>query len=164
MQLQELAAAVPAPDVAVEQPILLPVPFQCVLHVLVIAQPIALDDVQLVAIGRAEQVDHGILAIGLDGDGVDHKRVALIMADGISVPGGLRRRRMGLEAAPCVSVVPAPESVCPAAGMAIAATTATVERKSRCRYIGHLPFTSIPMRAYRESSRIGTSWKQRYRQ
>jgi hypothetical protein len=71
------------------------VPFQRVFHVLVIAQPIALDDVQLVAIGRTEQVDHPIIAVGLDGDGLDHQRVALVMADGISVPGGLHRRRMG---------------------------------------------------------------------
>ena len=42
---------------------------------------------QLLGIGRAEQVDHGIGAIGPDPHGVDHERVAFVMTDRIAVPG-----------------------------------------------------------------------------
>src|SRR6266481_6360119 len=55
------------------------------------------------------------------------------------------REKSGIDAALCVSlaVVPAAEDVCPAAGIAAAVATATTRRKSRCIYIGHLPFMSI---------------------
>ena len=39
--LQELAAAVAGPNIALNQPILFAVPIECVFHVVVIAQPIA---------------------------------------------------------------------------------------------------------------------------
>ncbi len=50
---------------------------------------------QFVGIGRPKQILHRIRAIGLDPNSVDHKRVALVMADGISVPGRFERGRVG---------------------------------------------------------------------
>src|SRR3954468_3107974 len=51
---------------------------------------------QSVGIGRAEQIEHRIGAIGLDADSVDDERVALITTYGISVPGRLEPRWMRL--------------------------------------------------------------------
>src|SRR5215471_13479710 len=59
LHLQELAAMA-AENIPGEQPILLFVSLDCVLHVVVIAQPIAFDHMQILCIWRAEQVDHRI--------------------------------------------------------------------------------------------------------
>src|SRR5215470_5834356 len=80
LQLQELATMA-AENIAGKQPILLFVSLDCILHVVVIAQPIAFDHMQSICIWRAEQVDHRIWPVSPDADGVDHQRVALVMAD-----------------------------------------------------------------------------------
>src|SRR5262249_32975787 len=80
LQLQELAAMA-AENIAGKQPILPYISLDCVLHVVVIAQPIAFDHMQSICIWRAEQVDHRIRPISPDADGVDYQRVALVMAD-----------------------------------------------------------------------------------
>src|SRR5437762_7990779 len=54
-------------------------------------QVIALHDMKLIAVGRAEIVDEGPRVLS---DGIDHQPLALVMADRFSVPGWFRIRRM----------------------------------------------------------------------
>ena len=58
-------------------------------------QPESLDEMQGFGIGRAKSVDHRVWP-DLDADGVDDKRVAFKMADGIAVPGRCDARGMSL--------------------------------------------------------------------
>jgi hypothetical protein len=51
---------------------------------------------QLLGVRRAKQVDHGKRTIGPNADGVDHQRVAFVMADGIAMPRWPHLRRMRL--------------------------------------------------------------------
>ena len=55
----------------------------------VIGYPIALDDMQSGGVWRAEAIDYRFV---VHADGVDHQRVAFVMADGIPVIGQLTRR------------------------------------------------------------------------
>src|SRR5205085_11021766 len=60
---------------------------------IIIEEPIALDNMQGWGLRRAEPVDHGKRP-RLDGDGVDDQSVAVVMTDGITVIGRRDLRRM----------------------------------------------------------------------
>jgi hypothetical protein len=57
-------------------------------------QAVALNNVQRPAEGRAVPIDHRERS-DLLADRVDHQRIALIVSDGLALPGGRRVRRMG---------------------------------------------------------------------
>jgi len=60
---------------------------------LVIDQTVALHDMHGFALRRAPDINHGNRA-GFDPEGIDHERIALIMANGIAQPGWDEGRRM----------------------------------------------------------------------
>ncbi len=68
---------------------------QCLLRGFVVDGPITFDHVQSLRVRSAELVDHGVRA-RLDSNGIDHQRIALVMADGISKPGRRQLRGMSL--------------------------------------------------------------------
>src|SRR6516164_4130659 len=70
-------------------------PFYCFYRALVIEQPVTFHQVQSLGEWRAKPVDHGKWA-DLDSHGVNHQRVAFVMANGISIPGWRHMRRMRL--------------------------------------------------------------------
>src|SRR5947208_2408604 len=89
---------------------------------------------QLLGIGRSEQVYHGIRAIGLGPDGVDHQSIALIVADRIALPGWRHTpERVGTDAVPGAAAgATAGAVVLLKAALATATTKVANKRKSRC--------------------------------
>ena len=78
-----------------EARILLRASLQCLLRGFEGDEPIPFDHVQAFRVRSAELVDHGVRA-RLDANGIDHQRIALVMADGISKPGRRQLRGMSL--------------------------------------------------------------------
>src|SRR5215471_15209710 len=70
-------------------------PFYCFYRALAIERPVTFHQVQSLCEWRAKPVDHGKWA-ALDSHGVDHHRVAFVVADGISIPGWRDMGRMRL--------------------------------------------------------------------
>ena len=68
----------------------------CFQRGLVINELITFDHVQQLSIGRAKPIHHGQRTVSLDSDGVYDQRLALVMSDGISIPGGRHLCRMRL--------------------------------------------------------------------
>src|SRR5262252_4566664 len=75
-------------------PVLLCVARQAFLGFFEVDQPIALHHMQLLSERCAEQVDHRVLTVGPRAHGIDHQRVALVVADRIPIPR--RRQRHGM--------------------------------------------------------------------
>src|SRR6516164_9683108 len=57
-------------------------------------QPVTLHDMEAVGVGGAVNVDHGEWAQTPDPHSVDYEHIALVMADGIAIPGRYHLRRM----------------------------------------------------------------------